>query len=216
MSLAAAVHDAANDRNVVNPLDVFADAPLVSGSSDTPLLRDDVARLLVSGTFVLSCGPRGPGVGLVRPGQFEGLQRVAGHPNSLSGRVLTNAIWREVPLQRLSDQARASLLNKAASDAAERLFAAACETGCALQHSIDRRLARWLHAIHGSNDGSHISITQTTLADLLGVRRTTICEASQKMRAAGAFKQMRNRLTISDPSRLEAMACDCGVTQPNP
>lgn len=81
---------------------------------------------------------------------------------------------------------------------------------CNALHSVEARLARWLLHIHDRANGADLlPLTQETLSELLGVRRTTVTHVMSTMRASRALKSnRRGQLEIERP-RLEALACEC-------
>lgn len=81
---------------------------------------------------------------------------------------------------------------------------------CNALHSVEARLARWLLHIHDRANGSDLlPLTQETLSELLGVRRTTVTHVVSTMRASRALKSNRRGQLEIDRPRLEALACEC-------
>ncbi|MCK1424069.1 Crp/Fnr family transcriptional regulator [Bradyrhizobium sp. 182] len=84
------------------------------------------------------------------------------------------------------------------------------EAACNALHSVEARLARWLLHIHDrANGGDLLPLTQETLSELLGVRRTTVTHVVSTMRASRALKSNRRGQLEIDRPRLEAVACEC-------
>jgi len=84
---------------------------------------------------------------------------------------------------------------------------------CNALHSVDARLARSvLEALERSQDSRTLPATQETLAQMLGVQRTTITAALSQMQAAGAIRTARGSLEVVDPAVLEDAACCCRET----
>ena len=54
-----------------------------------------------------------------------------------------------------------------------------------------------------------MSVTQETLSQLLGVRRTTVTLVVTKLRAVGAIRSDRRGLIEIDRARLEEATCEC-------
>ena len=54
-----------------------------------------------------------------------------------------------------------------------------------------------------------MSVTQATLSQLLGVRRTTVTQMVAKLRAVGAIRSDRRGLIEIDRARLEEATCEC-------
>jgi len=80
---------------------------------------------------------------------------------------------------------------------------------CNALHSVEARLARWLLHVHDRVDGDVLPLTQDTLAEFLGVRRTTVTHVVCKLRASGAIRSNRRSSIEIDRPRLEAAACEC-------
>jgi CRP-like cAMP-binding protein len=76
-------------------------------------------------------------------------------------------------------------------------------------HPVEGRLARWLLELHDRTEGTIMSVTQETLSQLLGVRRTTVTLAIAKLRAVGAIRSDRRGLIEIDRARLEEATCEC-------
>ena len=80
---------------------------------------------------------------------------------------------------------------------------------CNALHPVEARMARWLLHIHDRIDGNIIPLTQETLSQLLGVRRTTVTLVVRKLRASGAVRSDRRGLVEIDRPRLEEATCEC-------
>ncbi|NOJ48360.1 Crp/Fnr family transcriptional regulator [Bradyrhizobium archetypum] len=80
---------------------------------------------------------------------------------------------------------------------------------CNALHSVEARLARWLLQVHDRADGGVLPLTQETLAEFLGVRRTTVTQVISKLRDSGAIRSNARGSIEIDRPRLEASACEC-------
>lgn len=80
---------------------------------------------------------------------------------------------------------------------------------CNALHSVEARLARWLLHIHDRVEGDALPLTQDTLAEFLGVRRTTVTQVISKLREQGAVRSNRRSSIEIDRPRLETAACAC-------
>lgn len=80
---------------------------------------------------------------------------------------------------------------------------------CNALHSVERRMARWLLQLHDRVADDALPLTQEVLAQLLGVRRTTVTLTMSKLRAAGAIRSERRGLIEIDRGRLETTVCGC-------
>ena len=82
-------------------------------------------------------------------------------------------------------------------------------TACNALHRVDGRMARWLLQLHDRVPADELPLTQEALAQLLGVRRTTVTQTMSKLRAAGAIPSDRRGFVEVDRVQLESVACDC-------
>jgi CRP-like cAMP-binding protein len=80
---------------------------------------------------------------------------------------------------------------------------------CNALHSVEARLARWLLHVHDRVEGDVLPLTQETLAEFLGVRRTTVTQVISRLREQGAIRANRRGWIEIDRPRLEAAACEC-------
>ena len=80
---------------------------------------------------------------------------------------------------------------------------------CNALHQVEGRLARWLLQLHDRVPDDVLPLTQEALAQLLGVRRTTVTLAMNKLRGAGAIPSDRRGSVEIDRARLESVACEC-------
>jgi CRP-like cAMP-binding protein len=80
---------------------------------------------------------------------------------------------------------------------------------CNALHPVEKRLSRWLLAVHGRAAGERFPLTHEFLAAMLGVRRASVTEAARKLRQAGLIRYGRGYLTVLDRAGLESAACDC-------
>ena len=67
---------------------------------------------------------------------------------------------------------------------------------CNGAHSLKQRLARWLLAMRDRSDDDTLEITQSLLAEMLGVYRPTVSNAARELERAGLIA--RSRLACHD------------------
>jgi DNA-binding transcriptional MocR family regulator len=63
--------------------------------------------------------------------------------------------------------------------------------------------------VHDRADGDVLPLTQETLAEFLGVRRTTVTQVISRLRDSGAIRSNARSSIEIDRPRLEAAACEC-------
>ncbi len=82
-------------------------------------------------------------------------------------------------------------------------------SACNALHSIDQRTCRWLLSTHDRANDATIRLTQETLADMLGVQRTTVTAVAKALQDEGLIRTGRGRIEILDQPRLERRGCEC-------
>ena len=81
---------------------------------------------------------------------------------------------------------------------------------CNALHAVEHRLARTLLEACDKSGSVKLPITQVSLAQLLGVQRTTVAAAMSALQRGGAIRTDRGGgLEVLDYARLEAAACSC-------
>jgi len=80
---------------------------------------------------------------------------------------------------------------------------------CNTLHRLDARLCRWLLHAHDCVDGDAVPITQELIAQLVGVRRTTLTVIARALQTTGAIRYRRGLIHIANRSALEHSACEC-------
>jgi len=83
---------------------------------------------------------------------------------------------------------------------------------CNALHAVEARFCRWLLQSADRAESDTVMLTHEFLAELLGVRRTSVTEVASKIQAAGAITYSRGQITILDRSTLERMSCECYQT----
>jgi CRP-like cAMP-binding protein len=83
---------------------------------------------------------------------------------------------------------------------------------CNALHSIEARFCRWLLQSADRAGGDTVTLTQEFLAEMLGVRRTSVTEVASKVQNAGAITYSRGVIRILDRSALLRMSCECYET----
>ena len=95
----------------------------------------------------------------------------------------------------------------------EALLAQAQQTAaCGTLHDVEARLARWLLQAQDRADERTIQLIQESLAQVLGVRRTTINLVVRTMQDAGLVRYRRNQIEILDRKGLMNRSCSCYQT----
>ena len=80
---------------------------------------------------------------------------------------------------------------------------------CNRVHTVRQRAARWLLTTADRMGAPTFELTQSALAQVLAVRRTSVSEVAQALADDGALTYVRGSITIVDRERLRASSCDC-------
>jgi CRP-like cAMP-binding protein len=95
----------------------------------------------------------------------------------------------------------------------EVLFSQARVTAaCNALHLIEARFCRWLLQTADRAGTGTINLTQEFMAEMLGVRRTSVTEVARKVQASGGIHYSRGVINILDRSALEKLSCECYFT----
>jgi CRP-like cAMP-binding protein len=80
---------------------------------------------------------------------------------------------------------------------------------CNGAHSLKQRLARWLLMMRDRGDSDVLLISQSLLAEMLGVQRPSITNAAQELERAGLIVRGRQQVTILNRKGLTRASCEC-------
>jgi CRP-like cAMP-binding protein len=80
---------------------------------------------------------------------------------------------------------------------------------CNGAHSLKQRLARWLLMMRDRADDDTLQITQSLLAEMLGVQRPSISNAARELEHAGLIARGHRQVTILDRPGLGKASCEC-------
>jgi CRP-like cAMP-binding protein len=80
---------------------------------------------------------------------------------------------------------------------------------CNKLHHASERFARWLLTAADRSHSETVALTQESLSQMLGTRRTTVALVAGLLQRSGLIKYRRGVVTIADRARMEESACDC-------
>ena len=83
---------------------------------------------------------------------------------------------------------------------------------CNALHPIEARFCRWLLQSADRSASDTVTLTQEFLAEMLGVRRTSVTEVASKVQSAGVITYSRGVIRILDRPALLRMSCECYET----
>ncbi len=116
-----------------------------------------------------------------------------------------------IPLDRLGEiireriQVRQLILNFTEALLMQTLQAVACNA----VHSVEARCCRWILSTRDRFDYDALPLTHESLAQTLGVQRSTVSSVTRALQTAGIISQGRGVITITDREGLEETACEC-------
>lgn len=80
---------------------------------------------------------------------------------------------------------------------------------CNALHPVEARFCRWLLQSSDRAESETVALTQEFLAEMLGVRRTSVTEVASKLQHAGVIAYSRGVIKIIDRAVLESQSCEC-------
>ncbi len=138
-------------------------------------------------------------------GFYKSLVRVVVQMPMACGKIAAkhfrSAVGASEPLRNLCIRYNEVLLSQARVTAA-----------CNALHPIEARFCRWLLQCVDRAGGDTVALTQEFLAEMLGVRRTSVTEVAGKMQNAGVITYSRGVIRILDRPALLRMSCECYET----
>lgn len=124
--------------------------------------------------------------------------QVAGHASRIPVRNLQAAVKQSPFLRDFIVRYQEMLLHQAQQS-----------TACNALHEARPRLCRWLLQTRDRLDSDVVALTQEFLAQMLGVRRTTVTELARGLQKKGLVRYKRGKIEILDREGLEECACEC-------
>ena len=85
-------------------------------------------------------------------------------------------------------------------------------TACMATHDVEARLCRWLLRARDLSGSDTLLFTQEFLAEMLGVRRTSVTTVAHTLQRAGMIKYARGKIQILDVAAMQETACECYAT----
>jgi CRP-like cAMP-binding protein len=79
---------------------------------------------------------------------------------------------------------------------------------CNALHTVQARMCKWLLRMHELT-GDELPLTQEFLAQMMGVRRTSVNGVAAELQKAGMISYSRGRIHIKDVDLIRQWACEC-------
>jgi CRP-like cAMP-binding protein len=83
---------------------------------------------------------------------------------------------------------------------------------CNALHSVEARLCRWLLQSADRANSDRVALTQEFLAEMLGVRRTSVTAVAKTLHDQGVLDYSHGVIHILDRHKLEQTSCECYQT----
>jgi CRP-like cAMP-binding protein len=111
---------------------------------------------------------------------------------------------------RLREQADAIPAFRAVLSKYDQFFLSQVQqhVACNAVHSVQARTCKWLLRMH-ELAGADLPLTQEFLAQMMGVRRTSVTEVAGELQRAGMISYNRGHLHIDNVDQIRQWACEC-------
>lgn len=167
-------------------------------------------------TGIISCVVETIGGGAIETGMI-GNDGVFGSSQALDDKVSLNHVVMQVPgdVSVISSD-----VLRAAADAIptfrgmlvkyDQFFLAQVQqtAACNALHTVQARTCKWLLRMHDLA-GNDLPLTQEFLAQMMGVRRTSVTEVAGELQKAGMITYSRGRIRLLDLDMINQRACEC-------
>jgi CRP-like cAMP-binding protein len=80
---------------------------------------------------------------------------------------------------------------------------------CNAAHTLEARLSRWLLRCRDLTGNDDLALTQGFVAEMLGVRRTSVSIVANTLQRAGFIRYRRGHIRVLDVTGLEESSCEC-------
>jgi CRP-like cAMP-binding protein len=124
--------------------------------------------------------------------------QVPGEALRMAEDVLREEVSRDCPLRRLLVLYHTAFLTQVSQAVA-----------CNGLHSVHQRCCRWLLMTQDRAHSDVFPMTHEFLAEMLGVRRSTVSEVLEPFQKKGLIRYSRGKCTVLDREGLKAGSCEC-------
>jgi CRP-like cAMP-binding protein len=127
-----------------------------------------------------------------------GIVQVAGAASILDVETLFKAAEQSVAFRTTLMRHEQAILVQAQQSAA-----------CNASHTVEARLSRWLLWSRYLSETDTLGLTQEFVAQMLGVRRTSVSLVAHTLQNADLIRYRRGRIEITDLKGLQETSCEC-------
>jgi CRP-like cAMP-binding protein len=124
--------------------------------------------------------------------------QVAGVASAVDVELLAAATEKSAVLSRTLMRHEQAVLAQAQQSAA-----------CNASHTVEARLSRWLLWSRDLSGAETLGLTQEFVAQMLGVRRTSVSLVANTLQTAGLIRYRRGRIEITNLEGLREASCEC-------
>ncbi|WP_369820584.1 Crp/Fnr family transcriptional regulator [Pelomonas sp. Root1217] len=80
---------------------------------------------------------------------------------------------------------------------------------CSRHHGLEQQLARLILLRMDRQQSDELTMTQESMAGMLGVRRESVTLAAARLQQGGCIRYARGHISVLDRGGLETRTCDC-------
>jgi CRP-like cAMP-binding protein len=142
------------------------------------------------------CG--GFGAAASAPAMCDAEVYIGGRAARMSASAFRYVLDQSAVVRRLTGRYNAALMVQAHQTAL-----------CNAAHPVEARISRWLLEVLDRSGGFDVPLTQSTLAQMLGVQRTTVNLAAGRLETLGLINCRRGYIQIVRREQLERHTCEC-------
>ena len=150
-----------------------------------------------------------------------GRESLVGASSGLNGQIsVCKAIVQIAGAASALDSKRLRALSDSSATARAALFRheqiilvqAQQSAACNATHTVEARLARWLLRCRDLQGSDDLLLTQEFIAEMMGVRRTSVSVVANTLQQAGLLRYSRGHIRILNLEGLQETACECYQT----
>ena len=132
------------------------------------------------------------------PAGSDAVVHIAGHAVRLPADVFRQLLDRKASLLHRVTRYAQALVAKSHQNAI-----------CHAVHPVEARICRWLLTVQARYGDDKVPLTHGALAQMLGVRRTTVTLNAGQLEMLGVIKCHRGYMQILSQDELERRSCEC-------
>jgi CRP-like cAMP-binding protein len=149
-----------------------------------------------------------------------GVDGVFGAAQAIDHKISVNKVMVQVPglativdARIIKDLAGSSIDFRTLIVCYEQFFLAQVQqtAACNALHTVEQRMCKWLVRMYDLV-GTELPLTQEFLAQMMGVRRTSVTEIAVKMQSDGLISYSRGKVHIKNIGLVQTRSCECPET----